>query len=87
MEISVSYKYSELDKRQEFGIEILEVKGWDQYINWVYFYLGAHFIEYSAIHPYKVGKVIKVYKNCNDARRQAKLIINKIEKIKQNPNT
>lgn len=81
MEISVSYKYSELDKRQEFGIEILEVKGWEQYINWVYFYLGAYFKNHPHIYPYKVGKVIKVYKNCNDARRQAQLIVNKIEKI------
>jgi len=83
MTIELSYKYSELDKCHQFGIEFKDLQGWEIYARWVFFYLGVNFGKRHRLYPYNVGKVIKEYKNCNDAERQAKLLYNRITKIKQ----
>jgi len=89
MEIEVSYRYSKLDNEKQFGIKILDEREIHQvYIRWVYYYLGAFLGIKSGIriYPFSLkddvfkGKVLKKYKYCNDAKRQAKLIFNKIIK-------
>ena len=90
MTIQLSYKYSTLDKVNQFGINII---GCDSafeiiYIRWVYFFLGSAFANDKSfeLQPYEVykGKILKEYKFCNSSQRQAKLIINKILKTHLN---
>lgn len=86
MTIRFSYKFSTLDNRHQFGIEFLNesnTKFETQYIRWVWFYLGQLLSGERAkeIYPYSVNvKTVKVYKFCNDARRQAHLIYKQIIK-------
>lgn len=84
MEVIVSYKYSTLDNEPQFGLEFTEDnENLKIYIRWVYYYLGVHLgIAKFPIYSFTIrdGKVIKRYKFCNDAKRQAKLIANIIHK-------
>ena len=87
MTIKLSYHYSDLDKEECFGIEVNDFKGWETYVNWFWYQLGKELIEVDkefTIYPYITDwnkpKILKEYKNCNDAKRQALLIANKIKK-------
>lgn len=80
MKIEISHKYSNLDRELQFG---LVIEGTNEiYIRWVYFYMGKYWNS-EALHPYPfhVNKVKKRYKGCNDAERQAKMIVVYINKI------
>ncbi len=77
MKIELSYQYSELDKNHQFGL-VLEDEYYQPYFRWVYFYLGKYLSDNVRLYPFNVGKVLKNYKWCNDAEKQAKLIANKI---------
>ena len=82
MTIQLTYKYSDLDEENQFGLQFFDIEHCETYIRWVYFYLG-HFMggEYIRLYPFASGKVVKNYKFCNDAKRQATLIFNAIKKI------
>lgn len=77
MKILLSYKYSELDKRPEWGIEIIDGENYEIYVRWIWWYLGKANI---SVYPYSVGSIVKEYKYCNDAKKQAQYIINRINK-------
>ena len=80
--IEISFKFSELDNENKFGIVLNSSEGFKDYDRWIYFYLGEYFAGTKPkIYPFKVGKIVKEYKYCNDAKRQAKLIFNAIQKI------
>lgn len=86
MTVELYYKYSVLEKRKEFGIVFTDDRFYEQYIRWVWFYLGHHGMKNVSIYPYNIHRVesknpYKVYKNCNDAERQAKQIVNAINKM------
>lgn len=86
MVIELSYRYSDLDKRQEFG---LVTEGHNEtYIRWLWFFLGTYLGPYSGFQLYPFsqtgawkGRVLKSYKYHTDARKQALLIANRIHKI------
>jgi hypothetical protein len=84
MKIELSYKYSQLDKEPQFGLMCEAESIWDEaYIRWIYFYLGEFFGgKRPRIYPFTIneGRILKNYKMCNDAKRQARLIFNKINK-------
>ena len=81
MTIQLSYKYSDLDEDHQFGLEFIGATKYDEiYIRWVYFYLGLHTTKKPSLYPFKNGTLYKTYKHCNDAERQAKLILNAINK-------
>lgn len=95
MKFELSYKYSELDKEPQFGLLIEANAGYENYVRWVWYYLGAHIgtnrqfelypyslhsFNYDAIKP----KTIKDYKYQNDAKRQAMLIHNAIKRTMLN---
>ena len=90
--VDVSYKYSHLDNRHEFGVVFNHSDSMTEfyhiYIRWVWYYLGAAFgdTKQFSLLPFSVydGKKIKSYKYCNDAKRQAKLIVNAISNITKN---
>jgi len=85
MTFTVKYKHSKLDREAQFGITSSLSEHHRIYERWVWFYLGAYFGENKpAIYPYSIDNhtKIKVYKYCNDAKRQAKLIFNHINKLK-----
>lgn len=89
MKAELSYKYSELDKRHEFGIEFIKNDDRpDAYIWWIFYYMGKYFGDFKPIlYPFKRGKVINTYKcNCG-ADTTAKYIVNainrKLEKAKK----
>lgn len=85
LQIKVSYRYSDLDKAHQFGVEVIDNQSSDIYIRWVWFHLGAYLYFYTKkddfrLFPYDVGTVSFTYENCNDAQRQAKMIANRIIK-------
>lgn len=85
MAFTVTYKYSVLDKEPQFGIVSSLTPHHETYVRWVWFYLGAHFGENKPrLYPFELNDATnaKTYKYCNDAKRQAKLIINHINKVK-----
>lgn len=88
MTIELSYRYSALDKSHCFGLVFNDSDLYETYIRWVWFYLGQHLINRPddlRLYPYNYqGKIIKDYKFCNDAKRQALLLGNAIKKIMLN---
>jgi len=76
----ITYKYSDLDKEHQFGIE--QIGNMPIYNSWVWFYLVELFAgNKPRIFPYKLMahgfekvKILKTYKFANDAKQQAKLI-------------
>lgn len=78
----VTYKYSDLEKEPQFGIRFTDdLQKLNTYNQWVWFYLGELFEgKKPKIYPYKLQAYgfenveTKTYKNCYDAKRQAKLI-------------
>jgi hypothetical protein len=85
MSIELSYKWSDLDKKHCFGLDFTNLPFGETYIRWVWYHLGQLMIakkQNVLILPYKPGnsKVYKNYKYCNDARRQAALLANAINK-------
>lgn len=87
MTVEIYYKYSELDKEPQFGLVILDENYTHKhYVNCIWYYLG-YFLEGKnkpAIYPFVPwgweGVKPKIYKDCNNAERQAKLIANYINK-------
>ena len=83
MQIRLTYSFSLLDNEHQFGIEFIDDQPYHNlYIRWVFFYLGMYLEKKKIpIYPYSIGiKTFKQYKNCNDAKRQAMLIVNAINK-------
>ena len=83
--IELSYRYSNLDKSHCFGIVFVSQQSYCEiYIRWVWYYLGKELISKPKdviIYPFNYeSKVIKKYKYCNDAKRQAVLLANAIKK-------
>lgn len=85
MTIELSYRYSHLDKRHEFGIIFNDVREFGQpYTRWVYYFLGAIFGERKIIiYPFHLdgSKTLKVYKDVGDSKKHAKWIAARINKI------
>lgn len=87
--VIISHKYSELDKRHEFGIQLDSLPA--PYINWVWFGIGQGLPLKTKleVYPYLIkGKVIysskpDPYKTSADVlgRRIAKKILEHFEKI------
>lgn len=88
MKIELTYKYSELDKKHQFGIKTTGDEYSKTYINWVWFYLGMMLpprVNYT-IYPLNLndGVLIKEYVFANDAQRQATFIVTRIKtKLKE----
>jgi hypothetical protein len=88
MKIILTYEYSHLDNNHQFGLEFKDAEYCDVYIYWIWFYLGSLLSEIVnhghdiRLYPFESGNVIKEYKFCNNAERQAKLIANRILKLK-----
>ena len=90
MKIILSYQYSTLDKCHQFGLECTETSGYETYIRWTWFHLGEKMADLKInkkpydilLFPFKCGKILKTYAFCNSAERQAKLIANRILKLK-----
>ena len=88
MKITLSYKYSTLDKCHEFGLEFSDCEHDETYVRWVWFHLGELMAEMKVnkrpydtlLFPFKCEKTLKTYAYCNDASRQAKYIYNRINK-------
>jgi hypothetical protein len=88
MEIELTYRYSELDQRKEFGLIFITDKNYyETYIRWVYYYLGVYLgerkfplFQFSLMNHYLKGVKTKKYKYCNNAKLQAKIITNAINK-------
>ena len=81
--IELTYEYSELDKEHQFGIFVDDPFGRENYVRWVYYYLGVNLGPNGiTFYPYRLdsGKVINKYKFCNDAERQAKYIVKAIHR-------
>jgi|688.fasta_scaffold368256_5 hypothetical protein len=76
----ITYKYSDLDKEHQFGIE--QIRNAPIYNAWVWFYLGELFAgSKPQIYPYKLMahgfekvKILKAYQFANNAKKQAQLI-------------
>jgi len=82
LEIKLYIKYSELDKEMQFGLEFENAENYTGYIRWIYFHMGKYLgLNKDTIYPFKLdsAKIIK-YKYCNDAIRQAKMIVHQIQK-------
>jgi hypothetical protein len=83
MTIKLTYLKTGVDKVPQFGITFKEDDNYKAYIRWVYFYLGIYLGRKNStyfLYPFDLnGRVLKEYKFCNDAERQAKLIANKIK--------
>jgi len=88
--IELHYQYSELDKKHNFGIVTQpDMPGaYKSYVQWIWFHVGRQLArtnkETYVIYPYKVGKLKKAYKYCNDAERQGTMIANRIKMILKN---
>lgn len=84
MKVRLTYKYSELDKEHQFGLTFTEYSEvYEMYVRWIYFHLGRLLgNDKITIYQFDSGKVVKEYKYCNDAERQASLVFNKIKSIK-----
>lgn len=84
MIVELTYSYSKLDKVHQFGIEFKDENPYMQnYIRWVFYYLGAFYGENRpSIYPFSLNNVkpFKKYKFCNDSKRQARLVVNAINK-------
>ena len=85
LSIELSYRYSHLDKTHCFGIVFNNQNTMcEVYLRWVWFHLGQQLIDKPkdvTIYPFNYeSKVIKKYKYCNDAKRQAVLLANAIKK-------
>lgn len=82
MTVEISYKYSDLDKEPQFGLVFKDTFHCEDYIRWVWFYLGGLLDRKGyTIYPYHFSsKIIKKYKYCNNAKRQAMLISNAIKR-------
>jgi len=78
MKIELSYKYSNLDNEPQFGLVIEGVP--ETYARWIFFYIGRNLNIKPTIYPFNIGKVLYSYKFCNNAERQALLIVNRIKK-------
>ena len=79
MTINLSYKYSDLDKQHQFGLDFTNFHFGETYIRWVWYYFGQEMINKKGnviIYPYiaSKSKIYKRYKYCNDAKRQAALL-------------
>ena len=74
--ITLTHKFSELDKRHEFGLKTDTV-----YDNWIWFYLGRELNEFVYLYPYTNGKVIMNCKTSGNAKTDAKKIVRKIFKV------
>lgn len=87
MTFELSYRYSHLDNEHQFGI-VVNNNTDEVYVRWIFFHLGAFKkLHEITIYPFSLvkdfkGKVLREYKFCNDAERQAKMIAKRI--IKQN---
>lgn len=88
MEIQLTYRYSHLDKEKQIGILFKDgAENYTTYNNWVWFHLGSMIGDLNCnIYPYsligfKGGKIVYTYKYCNDAKRQAEMLANKIRKV------
>ena len=88
--VEITYKYSKLDKGKQFGLVFNYPIGHETYIRWVYFYMGEYFNKKKiSLYPFDIGNSSyykdkikkKTFKHCNNAERQAKLIVNHINKI------
>jgi len=84
MTIELSYRYSKLDKTHCFGLVFNATENYETYIRWVWYYLGQQLVKKPRnvrIYPFNYnGKVLKNYKFCNDAQRQAVLLSNAIKR-------
>lgn len=82
MTIEVSYRFSHLDKTHCFGIVVHDAENWETYVRWVWYHMGEKMGKVPKnfrLYPYNYeSKILKTYKNCNDAERQATLLVNKI---------
>lgn len=74
--IQLTYRYNELDKRKEFGLET-DLGYLD---NWLWFYLGKEISDYVNLFPYRTGKICLRVKSKGDAERDAKMIVKEIYK-------
>ena len=82
MKIEFSQKYSELDKCWQFGIVDINGEGYEIYIRWMWFHMGSMLGNQNIrIYPYRIGKVIYIYKFCNGANTQAAYISRRIKKL------
>lgn len=92
LKIELSYKWSTLDKIHEFGI-VMEGDYVDSiYMNWVWYHLGVYLGENNykkyILFQFPVntndyagkGKVLNKYKFCGNAKRQALLLANSINR-------
>ena len=88
MKIELSYNYSTLYERHEFGLISEGVE--EQYYRWVWYYLGSIFGNDKRLYlrPWETSfsKIIGKYKAYVSSEKQAQLIANKINKIIQHEN-
>lgn len=82
IKIELYHEYSSIDRRHCFGIVTENLNNTEfikNYIQWIWFHIGVN-LQYknTRIYPYKVGKLLYSYKFSNNAERQAKLIVNRI---------
>jgi len=85
MTIEISYRFSELDKEHHFFIRTkptdqTNIYAWEtQYINWIWYYMGKANVKTKSVRIYPFSdhnkSKIKSYKFCNDAQRQARLLV------------
>ena len=82
IKIELYYEYSSIDRRHCFGIVTENLNNTEfikNYIQWIWFHIGVNLQNKNTrIYPYKVGKLLYSYKFSNNAERQAKLIVNRI---------
>ena len=84
LQIKLYHQYSELDKEHQFGVVTESNEYWNSYINWIWFYMGKKLGSKNyAIYPCSIGdaKPKRIYKNCNNAIKQANLLVNAMDSI------
>ena len=79
MTINLYYRYSELDKREEFYITCDEP---NTIYQWVWFYLGGYMPDGVSLSPYKPHEeaTLKQYRNPKVAEAVARKIVKRIKK-------
>lgn len=84
MTIKLSYIYGDLDKTYCFGVVFNDAEGEEIYIRWLWYYLGQELMcvpDNFRLYPYNLGgKILKNYKYCNNAKRQASLLADAIKR-------
>lgn len=86
VKIDLYHEYSKTDQCHYFGLvteNTASTQFIKNYIQWIWFHLGEKIQDKNIkILPYSCGKIVYKYKCCNDAKKQATQIFNRINKFK-----